>query len=777
MRRLVGFDLNGWNDFAVRNWLEEPGQEAVEGKEQVIHGGIGGVIVRVSESTHVGGVQALKSPHGRGPGWGQVGQAENRQLLSELLESPGNYKPEIASALTALAEIRGVTSVLAIPDTSEVTEADQEHFIEILRLRRVRRKLLVWRPVLATLAALERKELDTAKVVGVIGHCGKGLTSQRLIMRYDRVRAPERRKTGQLHLSAFGLDHLLKKAREELRMYSEDPSRADHTVSSEIAWKLALGYSVGPEPMRRANGTWEVVTPPNSLALARCSIPTEIIAHLDDCDVVLVETPTTGQRRQALKGALGAALGKSMIFLEQEDVARGALLAARRMESNLPVYFDFLPQISTIVQDAEGAKNYDLIPADEVLPAGKVYKSSRPARLGLVAGMTEVKVHLKKETVESPRRAVVGITSPPLTNLPVMLYVEQTPGLGRATLTLTSEGFPGPLIVDWDKAEILEESWDEIIDSQKPSRPTVPNRLILPCGLENWEDQDRGEGLISMLKHNLSAPAIDWKQLADKMSARPYGKYSVSSDGGMPDGLSQEAMELLEEVIRRAEEDIRSRLDRTGGSTENHSLRLLTWMFQRCPDWLVEPMIDSLNANVRQHVFLPNHQSMTLLYQGLGRTARRSEHQKRIFQHLLRVEPEKWNKNQLACAAFLLSRTDSAPHVLERKDVDFIADIVVKKMLEAIGTDYTTRFSYTPYLLVGLLRWRLKKPWALVAGKEPVAAAMLDATRRVIADMSHVLHRPPHLRRHHVVLRQICDELEGQGTNPDILIDLESLAK
>ena len=69
MKKLVGFDLNGWNDFAAKNWLEVPGQETIENVEQIVHGGVGGAVVKVSEATKadvfVGGMQALRAPHGR----------------------------------------------------------------------------------------------------------------------------------------------------------------------------------------------------------------------------------------------------------------------------------------------------------------------------------------------------------------------------------------------------------------------------------------------------------------------------------------------------------------------------------------------------------------------------------------------------------------------------------------------------------------------------------------------------------------------------------------
>ncbi|MFC3119531.1 hypothetical protein ACFOHS_19875 [Jhaorihella thermophila] len=90
----------------------------------------------------------------------------------------------------------------------------------------------------------------------------------------------------------------------------------------------------------------------------------------------------------------------------------------------------------------------------------------------------------------------------------------------------------------------------------------------------------------------------------------------------------------------------------------------------------------------------------------------------------------------MACAAFLLSRTDTAPMLLTRDEVEHLAKIAEAKVHEAVGRDFTTRYSYGPYLLVGLLRWRLKEPWALVAGRDETADRLLAATQRLADDLA-----------------------------------------
>ena len=165
------------------------------------------------------------------------------------------------------------------------------------------------------------------------------------------------------------------------------------------------------------------------------------------------------------------------------------------------------------------------------------------------------------------------------------------------------------------------------------------------------------------------------------------------------------------------------------------------------------------------------------MFQGVGRTATALDDQRRAFGLLLSLPVSKWKKDQMACAAFMLSRTDSAPLLLDREAVNFIARVAENKIREAVGQEFSARYSYGPYLLVGLLRWRLKDPWALVAGKDPLADRLLEATKELVKSLKRRMARDARLVSHHQVLTQVCEELEGKGSNPDLLVDLESLTR
>lgn len=778
MRRFVGYDLTGWRDIAARNWLEQPGEETAEGSEQIVSGGIGSVVVRVGEAPGtdglIGGLQALRAPHGRGGGWGTVGAVDNRERVADLMVVPGDHLAKITAALRAMANPHDATAVLAIPDIG-VFEEEQEALLETLRRLRARRRLLVWRPVLACLVALDRGLLEGAERVGIVSHDARGLTSQRLLMRTDQgLRAPERRRIGRAHPWGAGLAFLLERARGVLGTLSETPTRSDHLASARVLVPFALGESCGPEPVRRANGDWEIIRPPAPATPALPPVPPGLSEDLANCDLVLFDSPTTGPVRQAVLDALGATL-PPVFPLSHEDVARGGLIAAGRIASGQPVYFDFLPQISTIVQDADGARNYDLIPPDAVLPAGRIYQSREPARLGLLPGMDQVRVYLRKQSLDECRLALVPLSVRAERAATVDLHVEQTPAAGRARLTLVSEAFPAPLVVDWSTAEPLEENWESIIESIRPARPTVPNRLVLPCGHEAWDGRTGGDGLRALLIGVQRTGRHQWKQLAGAMSSRPFGRYAISSDGDLPKDLEAEAVTALAAATEAAEDHVRNRLEGTV-TASNDSLRFLTWQFHRCPAWIVQPLIEALGAQTGLHVFVQRGPSRQLVYQALGRITSDPVDQRTVFDHLLAQPWTTWNRDLLACAAFLLSRTDTAPTLLDRAEIDAIGRIVAVRNADAIGGRYNSSYFYAPYLMLGLLRCRLRDPWSLVAGRDPLADDMLVSTERVIDDIRLRFSRDTRIARYRKVLEQCCDELRGEGRNPDILVDVATIA-
>ncbi len=161
-----------------------------------------------------------------------------------------------------------------------------------------------------------------------------------------------------------------------------------------------------------------------------------------------------------------------------------------------------------------------------------------------------------------------------------------------------------------------------------------------------------------------------------------------------------------------------------------------------------------------------------LVYQGLGRTAGTEVAERKAFGKLFDRPESDWVwREETACAAFLLSRSDSAPSLLDRNQVDILANRVLREFRDNLGGEYT-KFAYAPFLLVGLLRWRLKEPRALVAGHDPIATKMADAVRRTLEDLNRKVKKFPKLKKYIDILKDVSRELEGVGSNPDLLLDI-----
>lgn len=156
MKKLCGYDLNGWWDKAARNWVVLSDGEEKEVPSSIVEGGIFSVVVETGAKADgglVGGAQASISPHGLGAGWGAIGASEKRTRVTELL----NANPPLGHLTAAL---RGMSSlagfgVASLDDHSETDELLQERLLSALRKAKISTPLLVWRSVLATFSLLK----------------------------------------------------------------------------------------------------------------------------------------------------------------------------------------------------------------------------------------------------------------------------------------------------------------------------------------------------------------------------------------------------------------------------------------------------------------------------------------------------------------------------------------------------------------------------------------------------------------------------------------------
>ncbi len=535
-----------------------------------------------------------------------------------------------------------------------------------------------------------------------------------------------------------------------------------------------MGLVAEPEVLRLGNGDWLEVAPPPRLAPPNLGIASDAFSLIAGADIVLLETLTEGHIRTQLQMDTELAVGQRITVLPHDAVARGALIAAERLCGNDPVYFDFLPRISTIVQGRDGARNFDLIDKNETLPAGRMYRSPIPARLGIQQGQDAFSVYLLKEAEDRPRKAQVEIGQHVSRVTPVELWVEQVPAAGRARIALSAPDIGRQFVVDWGSAEKQDKSWEEIIASLETPRPSIPNRLILPCGTDAWDGGQGRQGLSRLLTDNVGRRQVDWESLRSALSARPHGRYCISSDGELPSSISPNDVMRLDRLTERAMKDVHARLAGNGTDT-NDSLNFMTWQFRRCPTEVAGWLLDSWLARSRNqpHPFVDHHFNWTLMYQGAGRVAATQEYQRVAVERLFLRNVEDWSYVQeSACMSFLLSRSDEAPMFLQRDQVDRIATRVVLEFRDQLGGTYT-KFHYAPMLLVGLLRWRLNEPYALVAGRDSVATELADVVDRAIKDIQRRRRELPNrIERTLKILQETKEELAGRGTNPDLLLDI-----
>jgi hypothetical protein len=783
-RKLCGYDVNGWRDSVARNWVARPGDEEDFSLLRIVEGAILPDVVRAGsdkDSQWIGGIQADLAPHGRGGGWGTFGGPERRRTVRSLIQDTRTAPEVLASAFTGLAHGANY-SVVAVEDSERSTEPVQEHLLAALARARTGKSLLVWRSVLAVLHALQSDILGNAAregaLVGIIGHSADGFSLQTLRLRSEvrggsRHLAPERRQIGAILDAPLGYEGLVAAASRQIADLASD-QRSDHLLSARAIGRLAFGLKTRPEPLRRANGSWDILTPPESVVLPLCDLGSAWASPLHGCDAVLFETLTEGPVRSALFNQLKAAVRTPLVLLPTSSAAEGALIAAKRQAAGHPVYFDFLPRIATIVQGADGAISYDLVGEAETLPAGSLYRSPKPARFALMAGRDRFQVYLKKETHREPRRALVEVGAHTSDDTPIDLWVEQMPAAGRAKILMQAPTLSRQFTVDWDAAEVLDQTWEGLLSEMATPLPTVPRRLILPCGMHGWHDSAGGSGLLSLLDENDTKTRPDWDGLATKLASRPFGQYCISSDGQVPDEVPKASLAQLDSLTDRALLELQQ-INSGNIQPDTAPLRFLTWQFRRCPTPVAVMLLEAWEArrHGRDHRFANSAQAWVLIRQGLGRILFDSEHEERAVTLLMQTPMNSWRyREETAAAAFLLSRSDDCPKFLERADVERLSTRLVEEFNANLGSEYT-KFHYAPFLLVGLLRWRLKSPRSLVLGMDPIAEKMAAALTRVENDMKTRRRRLPKIdqvaQRWLPLLEQTLDELRGSGRNPDLL--------
>lgn len=793
MRRISGVDINGWRDIAVRDWdSEEP--EVRLHVAKIIDGGIGTVAVRLSSGDWTAGPQASIAPHGRGQGWGELGDPSRRVALAPLLNDPSaEHTPEgkqiYRAAVGALA--RGAEDIiLSVPDIPQFDEAAQFRKLSVF-YRDTRKVRLLWKPVAAFLHALESREISPdaeGALFCFLIHSTDGLELQTLRLRRDAEHpnhfAPERDGYGKQFLPDVGLKSLLNRADGSV-LKANPVLKESSCEKSTLGLQLILGNGpVTAEILRLNNGNWiEVFSP--SLTEDDVFWRTDFQSGIDfgTSDAITATfllTPLAEPFASALATRLQAFL-PNVVRLGWDAVARGTLRAGRLIERGLPHYFDRLTPISLAVMRRDQPQFDDLIGSDATLPANKEYVSPPYRDLKWLAGKKEIEFYVLKGDKEVRFWKVV-LSDAPKTDVEVELRLRQTPGQSWAKLSLASlEWEPlqrSPILLDWTTLAPLDASPDAILEKLRTPPPTVPIRIVEAPSIDFWVGTDRIKGLNTQLAQMRRTGRYDLDALAPMLSRSQRDPATqrlvrpVGTDGELPDELPQQVVDdltsALDQAFRLISAAPRQPLKANGPT------RCLTWTFTRCPEIIQDMIVDALDADLsgRKHPLLAPRAARKVLIQGAGRSVTGD---RRIRRVLLSLVSRPANADTMNAFAMILSRRAEAPNALTGSLVEDIVRLASSELVALTEKlSFNIRFKYALSAIAGLFRYREVEPYALLAGRDPTAQRLRDSLDRTAHILGGQRGRLVRIDEKLGLISSIRDLLDGGG-DPAILVRIENL--
>ncbi|MFC1455721.1 hypothetical protein ACETIH_03100 [Microvirga arabica] len=796
MRRISGLDLNGWQDLAARDWEPEDPDERLP-NPTIVDGGIGGVAVRQTSEEWIGGPQAALAPHGRGNGWGLLGAGDRRVAIAEVFDGIVAGRSQVNSEAYAAATkalSRGAQDViLTVPDHQAFDEAAQGRILSLLRRDR-RAYRLLWRPVALFLDALERREIsrdaDGARFRFLI-HSAAGLEVQTLRLRKDSEHrghvAPERDGYGHLTIPRLGLQEL--KERAHRVVLEANPLLADgRCEQSTLDLELLFGRAEPGDTriLRHNNGNWfEVVAPDIAPSMLLTQVDLERVSEMDagggPITASFLITPLAERLAAPLAAVLEEPFGR-LRRLDWQATARGALYAGRLIERGLPHYFDRLTPIRLAVLRNDRPDFEDLVGSDATLPANREYVSPPYRDLKWLRGKTEVDFYVLKGDTEV-RHWQANLESAPPRDIPVELRLRQTPGQSWAKLSLTSPEWEplqrNPISLDWATLTPIGSSPAEVLEQLRTPPPTIPERIVELPSDEFWTGSIRIEGILNAIQKMRSAGGISPGRLSAllrrSMRSPETGArlWPIGTDGTLPTTLSSFQVADFLSVLDDLDASIQRSLSR-GIATDKDLLRCLTWTFTLCPEATQRVLVEALEADLQGTSYpLVRGHSRTVLTQGAARTVTGIAYLRRVLAVLA---SRRVNNDTLSAFAMILSRRNEAPQALTGALVDKILELVSQELINlASQLSFRSKFKNALLALAGLFRYREVDPYALLAGRDPLAQTL----RTHLDEIDTLLHRNKQSVRLFKETSQLIDRLQelldGRG-DPNILLLIEDFA-
>lgn len=671
-----------------------------------------------------------------------------------------------------LAGRRAREAVVAIPDHRGFDEACQQRLIGAGRRTGLSLTLL-WRPVAALYAwaqGLPAAELRAwhGRTAVVASLLPDGIAVTRLGLLVEEtgqgpLLTPERRHAGALERSATART-IAEHAAE--RMARGDASlRCQGLWGTDLAWQALLGLAPEPRLMQEPGGRWALRLPPGEIApddaAALCAAleraATALPATKETGALLLLEGPLTGARvgnrrldamaAERLRAVTGHATAcVEVLPWEAGAVAAGCALHAARLAAGLPTYWDFLPQIEINAVDRNGEPCFaELIPAGTRLRGGGAYSGTAPAGFAVDAGHTEIPFYLHKEGEDRYRTTVVELPEPPTSKVGVTLTVTQAPAQGHARVEIVPEvrGVfgAGSVLLDWDRLEPTDLSRDEILDALRGGR-AYPDPAPLPAHIALWEAtelRDRIDEFLSIrapktIEHRRAAAAV--VQALRRRAVPSYmapDRYEddwlcvpVGSEGEVPPGWPEERLDAL---LARAEADFaaitqRYRTDMTLDGLHRQLYLIMAWCHRAAPAAARAYFLRVLRGEEAK--------GRNYAIEAMGRVLSEPSELRVFFSAAADALSEGraalyWIK---APTQILQYRPD-APDAMTREQVLILADAAGRVLLEEIGAKKnrtvllrSQRFRWALYLILAVLRYRMRDAAFLSAGDEASAGVL-----------------------------------------------------
>ena len=799
MQRLAGLDINGWHDWAARNYTAED-SEAPGAQRALIDGGIASRLVRDMSGQPIAGPQAVLAPHGRGPGWGKIGDVAMRRpkavraLLSEAVEPPSghNSDPELAALDQALAP-GARRLVFTVDDHPAMGAPAQQAIIDRLSGRGRPHCMLLWRPVAATLYALAQQEiiLRDGYEIGVILHHPEGFACQRLRIRslpnHGDMLAPEREGYGRLIASPVGLDQLL--TRLEAAVIAANPVLADDSQIDQCrlaaTWLLEAHEEAGAgeEILRRGNGSWcrVAVEGPASDHLPSFTPPEALQDYFAGVTSILALTPLAPTLANAWITSLEALIAAPVTLLPRQAVADGALEAARRIARGIPHYLDRLDPIAMLLMEGREAAFRPLFDDMEaVVPANREYLS-RATKAVWSRRLDHLEFFIRRGG-EGIRKWVTQEREPPAQNEPVEIRVRQMPAQGLARVEIVSDSWEAlrrePIRLDWDTLETESRSEAEIIETLSRPLPGKPERLVYGTHRELWYGgRFAGAGLIAALRSFSASDMAAQSRLYNALRVPfsppgvPGKAYAISSDGVPPPDVDPADVVQLDTILSDLAHDLVKKARRGEAPEKAHGIMATTWAFTRAPEVMKEELLRVLEDDAHPWRSLSGW-GISILH-SVGRSISDRAMIRRALDATLAMEQ---TSNTRACQSFLLARRAEAPRALDQTTLRTITQHTAGALhLQLASRNFERNFHYTLYVIAGLLRYREVEPDALLIDSSKAAETIADLLRRILERLERPATQASSKPVKIIVVRELLKYLEGDEGDPRLLQVIDSL--